>query len=472
LGAVSARHIGAVGEGSPGTAPAPGEDLGPFRDPAMVRRLVDDGMVLFVALRGDGEIEWVGRSSESILGRSPEELTGTSALDLLHPDDVGVVLATLDETARNADERILAVLRARHADGSWVVLEFGGIDLRDDAGDGSFLVWGRSYESATRLTAFLEALLAGQDLRVLFRQIVDWCDGLAPYSQTVLLRRRRGAAYEAVAAASSLPQELGGGLALASADDGWLRSLATGAAGEVPVDELPARLAAPAAAAGVHALWAMAIAGPGDRPDGLLLSWRQRPGHLLATHARHLEAAARLAQVAFEWARTHQDLVAAATTDPLTGLANRTQLAHAVGSTTEAGISALLFCDLDDFKGLNDRHGHVVGDRILQAVGRRFRASLRPDDTCARLGGDEFAAWCPQLSTTTEATDLAARLVDALARPIEVDGRAHEVTCSVGVTVTAPGDEPTPLEALLHAADEALYEAKAVGKNRWILRTS
>ena len=448
---------------------SPVHDLGPFDDPAMVRRLVDDGMVLFFALDGLGQVSWIGRSSSQILGRDPEAMIGTNGLDLIHPDDQDVVVATLAETARNADERILAVLRVSHADGSWVTLEFGGIDLRDAEGNGTFLVWGRSYESAGRLLEFLGSLLAGADLGALLDQVVRWTDALAPFSHSVVLRwSPDDETYRAVAH-GDLPPRLGERLIVEHGSTGpWGESVRTGRIFEAPVDDLPPDVRAAAVPAGLAAVWGLPVLGPNaDRPDGLLVSWRSRPGPLLATHERHLREAARLCALAFEWERGHRDLVEAATTDALTGIANRAQLVDQVH--VEPGrLAALLFCDLDDFKGLNDRHGHLVGDRVLQEVARRMKAAVRSGDLLVRLGGDEFAAWCPDLADASKAAAVAERLIHSLDEPIVVDGVSHRVRCSVGIALTGPdGSRGTDIESLLHRSDEALYIAKRAGKGHW-----
>lgn len=444
------------------------DELGPFADPAMVRRLVDDGMVLFLAVDGAARISWIGRSSLAVLGHPADELVGRSALDLLHPDDGPVLVGTLAETARNSEERILAVVRVRHADGHWITLEFGGIDLRDVDGEGTFLVWGRSYESASRLTAFLEALLAGQDLGLLLAQVVDWCDALAPYSNSLVLGRDEDGRYSVAAASTALPPALGVDLVLDAPETArWLEGLGRRGPQQFAAAALPGTLPETTARAGIHAAWISAVdAGDQDRPDGLVISWRLRPGEMMATHQRHLLETCRLIQVAFEWSRSHQDLLAAATTDALTGLANRTQLRSRV-AVDDSRLAALLFCDLDDFKGLNDEHGHAVGDLVLRGVAERMAASLRPEDLLVRLGGDEFAVWCSDLRDPAQAEAIAARLLAALEDPVEIDGVRYQTGCSIGIAVV--DDEAgaaRDVDRLLVLADQALYRAKDAGRGR------
>src|SRR5690349_10060987 len=110
--------------------------------------------------------------------------------------------------------------------------------------------------------------------------------------------------------------------------------------------------------------------------------------------------------------------------DPLTGLANRAffheRLHHAIMLRRDAGhATGLLYIDLDDFKGINDRWGHDRGDEVLHEVGRRIERSVRPGDTAARLGGDEFAVVLTEPLTPEEAAGVAERLLAEVARPLE-----------------------------------------------------
>ncbi|HWT92316.1 MAG TPA: EAL domain-containing protein [Solirubrobacteraceae bacterium] len=148
--------------------------------------------------------------------------------------------------------------------------------------------------------------------------------------------------------------------------------------------------------------------------------------------------------------------------DDLTGLANRAlfddrlRVAHARASRT-GRRAAVIFVDLDDFKSVNDLHGHSGGDELLRATARRLLAELRAVDTAARLGGDEFAVLTEELDDPQQAHALAARLQAALREPIDVAGRRVTPSASFGVAMVEPSDSP---EIALGNADVALYEAK------------
>lgn len=156
-----------------------------------------------------------------------------------------------------------------------------------------------------------------------------------------------------------------------------------------------------------------------------------------------------------------------ANSDALTGLPNRTLLRDRVDqSIAQAGREgrhvALLFVDLDRFKLVNDSWGHPFGDALLTEVGRRLVGAVRAGDTVARLGGDEFAVLLPSMKRPHAAARVAQKILEALARPVQLEGRTVPLTGSVGISVfPADGDS---METLLQNADAAMYRAKDLGR--------
>lgn len=145
--------------------------------------------------------------------------------------------------------------------------------------------------------------------------------------------------------------------------------------------------------------------------------------------------------------------------DALTGLVNRAffheQLQHAVSIRKQPPEqTALLHFDLNDFKNVNDRFGHDIGDEVLATLGRRIQDTLRAGDTAARLGGDEFAIVIPSLVEPAEAVRVAERLLEAIRAPIDLDRCQLSVSASIGISV---GGEA---EVMLQEADAAMYRAK------------
>ncbi len=158
----------------------------------------------------------------------------------------------------------------------------------------------------------------------------------------------------------------------------------------------------------------------------------------------------------------------AATHDPLTGLANRGQLLDRLDQALLrrpclAGQVGVLFVDLDDFKQVNDRHGHHAGDAVLRTVGERLRAVARASDSVGRLGGDEFVVLCDWAGSLEEVLRLADRVQQALAAPVRLGEVDMELRASIGVRLAVPGETA---ERVLRDADAAMYAAKAAGKGR------
>ncbi|MEU4620838.1 GGDEF domain-containing protein [Actinoplanes sp. NPDC023801] len=152
--------------------------------------------------------------------------------------------------------------------------------------------------------------------------------------------------------------------------------------------------------------------------------------------------------------------------DSLTGLLNRAALAEELDGCPPG--STVLYLDLDGFKAVNDTAGHAAGDTILQVVARRLTAAVRDCDVVARLGGDEFAVVLTGLGST-DGVRVADRIVRDVAMPIEYGGAWHTVGASIGIAAAGdPGTEWRPT-ALLSAADDAMYQAKRLGRGRWVL---
>lgn len=156
-----------------------------------------------------------------------------------------------------------------------------------------------------------------------------------------------------------------------------------------------------------------------------------------------------------------------ATHDSLTGLANRWMfgqlLAQAMEQSRRSGRPlAVLLMDLDDFKAVNDGHGHAAGDLVLQEVARRLKATLRAEDTLARLGGDEFAALLRDLPNPDDAVGVARKLIEVLSDSYRVQG--YEVFPGASVGVVFFPDDAEDAETLLRYADMAMYQAKGSGR--------
>ena len=175
----------------------------------------------------------------------------------------------------------------------------------------------------------------------------------------------------------------------------------------------------------------------------------------------------RLEQAVRQLESLQQELERKALYDSLTQLANRSlfhnRVEHALQSR-RPGVCVLLL-DIDEFKAINDSHGHHAGDELLRAVADRLRGCLREGDTAARLGGDEFALLLDRSGGEIDAVTVAKRLLEDFDQRVDVAGERVRVHVSIGIAVGAPGkDSP---DEMLRKADVALYEAKRRGKNQY-----
>jgi diguanylate cyclase (GGDEF)-like protein len=261
-----------------------------------------------------------------------------------------------------------------------------------------------------------------------------------------------------------LQSELGEGPCMAAYHSGEAVSMP-----DLRTDERFPAFSSQAADAGLAAVFTFPL-NHGDQRLGALDLYRDEPGPLSAdamSAAQTLAdvAAAYLlnAQARTELQNTSDRSIEAALHDPLTGLPNRVlmaqRIAHALLRRRRSNkMMAVLFVDLDGFKTVNDTHGHRAGDEILVAVTERLTGILRPGDTLARQSGDEFLILCEDLELPSQADALADRVHEVLAAPLLISGIEVTLTAQVGTALTRRGND-TP-EALIHAADLAMYGAK------------
>lgn len=159
--------------------------------------------------------------------------------------------------------------------------------------------------------------------------------------------------------------------------------------------------------------------------------------------------------------------------DPLTSLPNRRllddRLRQAIAHTRRAGkIMAVAVFDLDHFKPINDEFGHAAGDMALVEVARRLRACVRENDTVARSGGDEFVLILQNLEWVEECDALLARILHDVTQPVDL-GEGHRAQLSASIGLTLFPQDPVDPEKLLQHADQAMYQAKQAGRNRYQL---
>jgi diguanylate cyclase len=168
----------------------------------------------------------------------------------------------------------------------------------------------------------------------------------------------------------------------------------------------------------------------------------------------------RIGRLAAQRSRAEAALAHEATHDPLTGLANRKRFLAALDAELVAGSAPLIFfCDLNGFKAVNDKLGHLAGDELLRLVADRLSACVRTSDTLARYGGDEFVVLCP----ATDGEGLVPRIEAAFDAPFVVAGETADVGLSIGAVRAEPGADAV---TVLRRADAAMYAAKAADRGQ------
>jgi diguanylate cyclase (GGDEF)-like protein/PAS domain S-box-containing protein len=212
------------------------------------------------------------------------------------------------------------------------------------------------------------------------------------------------------------------------------------------------------------------------RPDGSLSWVRDRRFPVLDSRGQSYRLAGVVTDVsAQKQAQTqllvlNRQLQEQATHDPLTGLPNRRLLvdrleqALALARRTD-GHLAMLFIDLDGFKEINDRFGHVTGDRVLEAIGKRLHDLLRSTDTAARIGGDEFGILLANINDDGDAALVARKILDGLSAPLVLRDREIRLGASVGICLYP--QHARSADELISRADAAMYQVKHAGKGAY-----
>ncbi|MFF1255008.1 EAL domain-containing protein [Pseudarthrobacter sp. NPDC058329] len=210
-------------------------------------------------------------------------------------------------------------------------------------------------------------------------------------------------------------------------------------------------------------------APPGEHPAVRVIIFS---AHERRMYEKELVAALRAAEESeARRAVAEKELQRLALHDALTGLPNRAGLKseldqHLAGRTGGAGMLAVLFIDLDHFKAVNDSLGHAAGDELLISVAHRLASAAAGTSTVARLAGDEFVV-VDAFAAPSEATALAAGLLEVLKAPMQIEGLEIVTSASIGVAVAE--DAVETLDNLIRRADIAMYRAKELGRSRWEL---
>jgi len=193
-----------------------------------------------------------------------------------------------------------------------------------------------------------------------------------------------------------------------------------------------------------------------------------QPSHF---QKRLLSVAANIAGIILQREKNEKELWELAHKDIITGIPNRALLNQRLSQAIECAEHqqtrlALFFIDIDNFKKINDSHGHKMGDRVLTRTATRINACIRTGDTLARYGGDEFVLLAENLSESCVVGQIAEKIIASLSKNMSINDIHLSITSSIGISVY-PGDG-NDAETLLKNADTAMYQAKTNGKNRFV----
>ncbi len=397
-----------------------------------------------VTIGYDGNLGFVSDSVHRLLGYPAQHLRGSLAAALIHPDErLDVVAALNGLQSSDAVPRGVRATRIRHCDGSWRQIELLGVQGLGEL-DGEVVVGLRALHDRR----VPDRVIAADN--VLFRRLATISGDL-----TLIVSAELVPIYISPSVTSMLGHSVESMLArpiseLFSTVD---RAAVLEALSEArKQDGVATRIEVRVRSSEDASRWV-------DLTIVNLLEDMMVRGIVL--HARDIHDR-RCAEEELRYRAHH---------DSLTGLPNRycfVELLAASPTERTETSTAVIFCDLDKFKAINDRYGHATGDEVLRETARRLRTAVRPGDLIARIGGDEFCVVCEGLTNVREALEIAERIRSAVGEPTRVDSNDLVVDLVVGVSVGVAWSDGESIdgESLLQIADRAMYVAKSSGRNR------
>jgi diguanylate cyclase (GGDEF)-like protein/PAS domain S-box-containing protein len=445
---------------------------------ALLRRSFEEAQIGIATAGLDMKLQYVNPAFCDLLGRGADELLGRSQLDFVHPDER--VDAAEIRTRMRPGQSIRAKARYLRPDGSVVWGELVLTLIADDRGRPRFFL-----SHVADITDAKDAAAQLAERAVAQEAIADL--GRAALETTdldELLCRTNRLTSELLGCELSaiLRLQPEGDLLLVSghgfsrAEVGHERALpgprSFGAAtviGDEPLivenwaDEERYLVPPVLVRHGISSSISASIAGWGE-PWGAIAVHSRAARAFSWQETAFLRSVANILASAVNRLAAEDDTRHRATHDPLTGLANRTLFLERLESAMDRPDSrvAVLMCDLDDFKTVNDSLGHRAGDEVLRTLGERLNRVVRAGDTVARLGGDEFVVLFEHVACEEEALALAARLAEAWESPLETADGTIFASASVGVALSTHRTEAA--STLLEQADAAMYRSKAQGR--------
>jgi diguanylate cyclase (GGDEF)-like protein/PAS domain S-box-containing protein len=390
---------------------------------------------------------WVDPVLSQILGWTPEELLSRRAVELVHPDDQELGIASWMEMLSSTDWKRPVRLRHRHRDGSWVWLEVTNQNRLDDPEHGDVLA---EMLDISEEMAAIHALQAREQLLGQLTETVPVGLFHVDLDGNLLFANQRFHEITGIASGSTLENQL---TRVEAEDRARLDQSVDAAIGGADID-IEIRV--------VDIDGALTHCTVNIRP------LRDESGKVTGLTGCMEDVTATV--------HTRHELEARAVTDSLTGCLNRTATLTVLqelldrGSAVDTGPvgTAVIFLDLEKFKAVNDQRGHAVGDQVLLRAAERIRASLRSGDIVGRMGGDEFVVLCAGVSSSDHAVAIARSLTTrTFGCPMDISGTMVEVRASIGVTWTDARGMTAAV--LVDQADAAMYRSKRDGRSEPVL---
>ena len=443
-----------------------------------LRALVTGTSHLVALVEGDGRIVFAGPSVRALLGYEPDAMAGRNVAEFIHPDDLAMAASMLSSEAANplagaefgSDTDIAGEYRLLHRDGRWIPFEFLRNNFLADPLISGILVVGRPVAVRYALDEALGVLAYDAEGTEALRYLLKYLASRLPATSAAVLVT--GPDREWIAEADLGP--------VLGSRGPWEVALATGQPVWAAVSDgnlIEPLLARSAERSGFTACWCLPLpvrnaqvfigrqppGGHGrSEATGCLVVWSRREVVPPAAFVGVLERCGGLAGIALDRRREHRRLRRMVDYDQATGALSRVGMRAVVARSESTPRTHLVF-DLDDFKVVNDRHGHSAGDEVLRLVVARVQSVLRAQDLLVRIGGDEFLVLLADTDPMA-GEKVAGRVAAVIAEPVTVGSVSLSVGTSVGIAPWAPN---VGFDELTERADRAMYKAKARGKNCW-----
>lgn len=419
--------------------------MGTALDSVLIERSPD----IVLVIDGESTIRSINPAGRRQTGWSTAETVGRSVIELIHPDDLERTAFDLSLYGGGEAEPGYSAYRVRCADGAYRSFDVTGAEI--DTEEGTMLaLYCRPDDSAA--ASVLDGLLRGTSTADTLRPICDAFNWKQHGSRVAIAWLEDDGLH---AVSTDLPESLTG---VDTRDDSpwarcWRGATSQRSVGLSPLDDTRRALAAEL---GLGAYWIEPVLDDESDVCALITLWMQAGGPVPELHTSGMSWAKDHTELIVRWARQRRQLQDAASHDTLTGLANHKAFFEVLRASSGSG--AVLYCDLDRFKPVNDDLGHLAGDELLRAVAGRIKACVRSVDVVARLGGDEFGVLCRGMPVAG-AVELANRIQASVIEPYRVSGTIARVGISIGLAHS----ESDLGEHVLELADKALLRAKSRG---------